>query len=87
MVIIKVNLIYEEIRKISLAYREHKFMMLIFSAAWGLLSFLLGFWLILRMKERYFKEIFMITFLSNDMITKNKRVESFLESIAKNVPT
>ena len=59
-------------------------MMLIVSAVWGVFSFLLGFWLILRMKERYFKEVFMITFLSNDMVAKNKRVESFLESVAKN---
>ena len=60
-------------------------MMLVVSAAWGVFSCILGFWLILRMKERYFKEVFMITFLSNDMVAKNKRVESFLESIAKNV--
>ena len=68
----------------SLAYGEHKAMMLMISVAWGVFTFLLGFWLILRMKERYFKEVFMITFLSNDMVAKNKRVESFLESVAKN---
>ena len=80
----KVGLIFSEIVRLSQAYREHKAMMLAVSAVWGVVSCILGFWLILRMKERYFKEVFMITFLSNDMVAKNKRVESFLESVAKN---
>lgn len=71
--------------RISQKYYDHKVMMLMISVVWGVTSFLLGFWLILWMKERYFKELFMITFLNNDMITKNKRVESFLEAIAKSV--
>lgn len=85
MVMFKVNLIYSEIIRQSQFYREDKVLMVGVSAVWGLASCILGFWLILAMKERYFKELFMITFLSTDMLTKNKRVESFLESVAKNV--
>lgn len=54
------------------------------SVLWGLICFLIGLVIMLTMKEGYFKEVFMITFLNNGMIIKNKRVESFLDSIAKN---
>ena len=84
MVMLKVGLVYAENIELSRAYKEDKLTMLAVSAVWGVVSCILGFWLILRMKERYFKEVFMITFLSNDMVAKNKRVESFLESVAKN---
>jgi len=36
------------------------------------------------MQRQYFREVYMITFLNTDMITKNKRVESYLQSLGKN---
>jgi hypothetical protein len=35
------------------------------------------------MKRQYVKEVYMITFLSEEMIVKSKRVESFLDSLSK----
>lgn len=35
------------------------------------------------MKKLYFKEIIIVSFLNNEMIMKNKRVESFLEMLSK----
>jgi hypothetical protein len=54
------------------------------SVLWGILCFLYGIRIVFRMKKDYLKEIFMMTFLNNAMIAKNKRVESFLAFIAKN---
>jgi TM2 domain-containing membrane protein YozV len=59
-------------------YADSKMWMLLVSIFWGVLCCIFGFGIVLRMKEGYFKEVFMITFLNNEMIVKNKRVESFL---------
>lgn len=44
------------------------------SVTWGIVCFLIGLVIMLTMKEGYFKEVFMITFLNNGMIVRNKRV-------------
>lgn len=44
----------------------------------GVLSLVFGVILINYMKKLYFKEIIIVSFLNNEMISKNKRVESFL---------
>jgi hypothetical protein len=44
------------------------------SALWGILCFLYGIRIVFKMKKDYLKEIFMMTFLNNAMIAKNKRV-------------
>lgn len=61
--------------------------MLVASGVWGIICFVLGWGVIVRMKRSYFKQVFMITFLNSEMILKNKRVESFLDALAKNVAT
>jgi hypothetical protein len=84
LILDKIDLLFEAIIDFSQSYEQAKRTILFISLLWGAISCLIGFLLILRMKVRYFKEVFMITFLNNEMITKNKRVESFLELIAKN---
>jgi hypothetical protein len=49
-------------------------LMLVSSVLWGVVCFVVGFGVIMLMKRSYFKEVFMITFLNNEMILKNKRV-------------
>jgi hypothetical protein len=49
----------------------------------GVLSLLFGLFAVNYMKKLYFKEIIIVSFLNNEMISKNKRVESFLETLSK----
>lgn len=51
--------------------------------SFGVLSLLFGLCLVNYMKKLYFKEIIIVSFLNNEMISKNKRVESFLETLSK----
>lgn len=74
----KVNLIFNFIVQLTLAYNSTKLSILGISIIWGIVCCIVGLMIILKMKEEYFKEVFMITFLNNEMIIKNKRVESFL---------
>jgi len=60
-----------------------KLLMLILAVSWALVSLMMGMGIVLNMKKQYFKEIYMITFLNSDMILKNKRVESFLDTLSK----
>ncbi len=39
---------------------------------------IIGFVIICSMKKQYLKEVYMLTFLNDFMIIKNKRVESYL---------
>lgn len=39
---------------------------------------IIGFVIICGMKKQYLKEVYMLTFLNDFMIIKNKRVESYL---------
>ncbi len=64
-------------------YQSAKLTILGISVLWGVVCCVLGVRIIVGMKEEYFKEVFMITFLNNEMILRNKRVESFIESISK----
>ena len=41
---------------------------------WGIICLFLGIILINHMKNLYFKEIIIVSFLNNEMISKNKRV-------------
>jgi hypothetical protein len=45
---------------------------------------IVGVIVICGMKEQYLREVYMLTFLNDFMIIKNKRVESYLESLSKN---
>jgi hypothetical protein len=49
----------------------------------SLLSLLVGAVLTWRMKHRYLKEVYMLTFLSSSMITKHKQVQSYLSALSK----
>jgi hypothetical protein len=51
--------------------------------SFGVLSLLFGLFAVNYMKKLYFKEIIIVSFLNNEMISKNKRVESFLETLSK----
>lgn len=48
------------------------------------LGAVIGLLIIGAMKKQYLTEVYMLTFLNDTMITKNKRVESYLESLSKN---
>ena len=41
---------------------------------WGIICLFLGIILVNHMKNLYFKEIIIVSFLNNEMISKNKRV-------------
>jgi hypothetical protein len=87
LVLKKVAILFDSIVELGRSYRNTQELILIASVLWGILCFILGFWVVVRMKQSYFREVFMITFLNNEMILKNKRVESFLELIAKSAST
>jgi len=53
------------------------------SFGWFLVAFAVGVGLICVMKRQYFREAYMVTFLSSEMMLNNKRVESFLDSLSK----
>jgi hypothetical protein len=46
----------------------------IIGLGWGIICLFLGIILINHMKNLYFKEIIIVSFLNNEMISKNKRV-------------
>lgn len=46
-------------------------------------ALILGLYLINYMKKLYFREINIVSFLNNEMISKSKRVESFLDMLTK----
>ena len=54
------------------------------ACGWFGVCLVVGLAVLLRMRLRYFKEIYMITFLNQEMVLGNKRVESFLVTITKN---
>lgn len=62
---------------------HYKLMVLIGSVSWWIVTVIVGTIFILGMKKQYFKEVYMLTFLNNDMLMNNKRVESFIDSISK----
>ena len=49
----------------------------------AVISAVVGLWLIYGMKKKYLKEVYMLTFLNEAMIMKNKRIESYLDSLIK----
>lgn len=53
------------------------------SVCWWFATAVIGIVMLLKMKSQYFKQAYMLTFLNNEMLTNNKRVESFLDSINK----
>ena len=48
--------------------------MYIVGLIFGVISLILGLFLVNYMKKLYFKEIIIVSFLNNEMISKNKRV-------------
>ena len=69
--------------EVSSVFNFTRIRIFLFSLGWFLLSFEVGIAVICLMKRQYFREVYMITFLNTDMITKNKRVESYLQSLAR----
>lgn len=45
---------------------------------------IVGFFIIYEMKKKYLREVYMLTFLNEAMIIKNKRIESYLDALLKN---
>jgi len=58
-------------------------LLLVLAVCWTAVCFIVGVIVIMGMKQQYFKEVYMITFLNYEMIMKSKRVESFLDSLSK----
>jgi hypothetical protein len=75
--------VYSDMYNYSLNVYNYKLTIFIGSVCWWVLTFLAGLIIILSLKRQYFKEVYMLTFLNNEMIMNNKRVESFLDSINK----
>jgi hypothetical protein len=44
---------------------------------------ILGLVIIHGMKKKYLNEVYMLTFLNESMIIKNKRIESYLDALLK----
>jgi len=61
-----------------------KEMTLIALVIWSVVSFGIGLALTLGMKQQFFKEVYILTFLNEEMLLKNKRVESYLDNLSKN---
>lgn len=81
---IRIDLLVNTILSDTKDYRYYKLYLLLISGIWGILSLAIGLILVLKLKSGYFRDVFMITFLNSEMVLKNKRVESFLDSLAKN---
>ena len=64
---------------------EAKKITLIIMIIWSAVSFGIGLILTFRMKKQFFKEVYILTFLNDEMLLKNKRVESYLDSLSKNI--
>ena len=64
---------------------EAKKITLIILIIWSAVSFGIGLILTFRMKKQFFKEVYILTFLNDEMLLKNKRVESYLDSLSKNI--
>ncbi len=58
-------------------------MIFIAGLSWSVICLAVGILLVNHMKKLYFREIIIVSFLNNEMISKNKRVESFLEMLSK----
>ena len=64
---------------------EAKKITLIILIIWSAVNFGIGLILTFRMKKQFFKEVYILTFLNDEMLLKNKRVESYLDSLSKNI--
>lgn len=51
---------------------------------WSVCCFVAGLLVTLRMKRQFFEEMYILTFLSEEMLLGNKRVESFIDNLSKN---
>ena len=49
----------------------------------SLVGIIIGFGIILRMKRKYLQEAYFLSFLTESMIKKNKRIESYLNMLDK----
>lgn len=78
-----VDFVYQQIMDMSVDVYLYKLGVLVASVTWWAVTFLVGLGMLLAMKQQYFKEVYMLTFLNSEMILNNKRVESFLDSINK----
>ena len=70
----RINILAEQILADAEDYRYYKIYLMVFSGIWGIFSLVLGLILVLKLKSGYFRDVFMITFLNNEMVIKNKRV-------------
>lgn len=68
----------------SLTTSSQKTIFLVCVVVWSAISLALGLVVIIAMKKQFFKEVYIITFLNDEMVMKNKRVESYLETLSKN---
>ena len=70
----RINILVEQILADAEDYRYYKIYLMVFSGIWGIFSLVFGLILVLKLKSGYFRDVFMITFLNNEMVIKNKRV-------------
>ena len=78
-----VDQVFNSLYDYTLFINSIKLSIFIASVCWWAATALVGIGIILKMKQQYFKEVYMLTFLNSEMILNNKRVESFLDSINK----
>lgn len=79
-----VDILFAEMTQESSRADTKKQLILGVACGWFGVCLVVGLAVLLRMRLRYFKEIYMITFLNQEMVLGNKRVESFLVTITKN---
>jgi hypothetical protein len=58
-------------------------LLLVLALCWLVVCLGVGVVLILGMRQQYYREVYMISFLNSEMILRSKRVESFLYSLSK----
>jgi len=67
---------------------EHQFVrkrIFMVTFSWALVTMAVGLYMILKLRNQYIREVYMLSFLSSEMINNNKRMESFVESLHKNI--
>lgn len=72
------NALFSKILQDSVNHDNLKNELLMYAVILCSINTIIGFVIICGMKKQYLKEVYMLTFLNDFMIIKNKRVESYL---------
>jgi len=69
-----INDIQEDMFGFGISAMQNKKIGLVILLIWSVISFGIGLVVTFRMKRQFFKEVYILTFLNDEMLMKNKRV-------------